>query len=65
MNFWKEHTALRVFLIALFFLVGLALVLWGWTMTGQVNGLLIMIVGLILLVLALAIYNKPFQDKKD
>ena len=55
MNFWKEHTALRVFLIALFFLVGLALVLWGWTMTGQMNGLLIMIVGLILLVLALAI----------
>ena len=34
-------------------------------MTGQMNGLLIMIVGLILLVLALAIYNKPFQDKKD
>ena len=65
MNFWKEHTALRVCLIALFFLVGLALVLWGWTMTGQMNGLLIMIVGLILLVLALAIYNKPFQDKKD
>ena len=57
MNFWKEHTALRVFLIALFF--------WGWTMIGQMNGLLIMIVGLILLVLALAIYNKPFQDKKD
>ena len=65
MNFWKEHTALRVCLIALLFVGGLALVLWGWTMTGQMTGLLIMIVGLILLVLALAIYNKPFQDKKD
>ncbi len=65
MNFWKEHTALRVCLIALLFVAGLALVLWGWTMTGQMTGLLIMIVGLILLVLALAIYNKPFQDKKD
>ena len=65
MNFWKEHTALRIILIALFFVVGLVLVIGGWTMTGQMTGLIIMLVGLILLVLALALYNKPFQDKKN
>ncbi len=65
MNFWKEHIKLRVCLIALFFVVGLALVLGGWRMTGQMTGLIIMLAGLILLVLALAIYNKPFQDKNN
>ena len=64
MNFWKEHTGQRVCLIALLFVVGLALVIGGWTMTGQMTGLIIMLVGVALLVLALAIYNKPFQDKK-
>lgn len=65
MNFWKEHTTLRVCLIALLFVAGLGLVIGGWTMTGQMTGLLIMLAGLILLVLALAIYNKPFQDKEQ
>ena len=64
MNFWKEHIGLRICLIALLFAVGLALVIGGWTMTGQMTGLVIMLVGVALLVLALAIYNKPFQDKK-
>ena len=64
MKFWKEHTALRVSLIALFFIVGLAMIIGGWQMTGQMIGLIIMIVGLALLIVALAIYNKPFQDPK-
>ena len=64
MNFWKEHTALRVSLIALLFIAGLALVIGGWSMTGQMSGLIIMIVGLVLLIAALAIYNRPFQDPK-
>lgn len=64
MNFWKEHTALRICLIALLFVAGLSLVLGGWTMTGQMSGLLLMLVGVALLVAALAIYNKPFQDQK-
>ena len=63
MKFWKEHAALRIALIALLFVAGLALVIYGWTMTGQMTGLVIMLVGLIMLVAALAIYNKPFQDK--
>lgn len=64
MKFWKEHTALRVSLIALFFIVGLTMIIGGWQMTGQMSGLVIMIVGLALLIVALAIYNKPFQDPK-
>ena len=61
MKFWKEHVALRIVLIALLFIAGIALVIGGWTMTGQMKGLIIMLVGLALLC-ALFIYNKPFTD---
>ena len=64
MNFWKEHLPLRAFLILLFFVAGMALIIGGWSMTGQMSGLIIMIVGLVLLIAALAIYNRPFQDPK-
>ena len=47
-------------LIALFFIVGLAMVAAGWTMTGKLMGLGIMLVGLLLLA-ALMIYNKRFE----
>ncbi len=61
MEFWKEHVKVRVVLIALFFVVGLILVFAGWKMTGKLAGLGIMIVGVILLLAALLIYNKPFE----
>ena len=61
MEFWKEHVQLRVALIALFFVVGLILVFAGWKMTGELVGLGIMVVGVILLLAALLIYNKPFE----
>ena len=64
MNYWKEHASLRAVLIALFFLAGLALVIHGWTMTGRLSGLGLMIVGVILLLSALMIYNKPFEGDK-
>ncbi len=64
MKFWKEHTGLRVLFIAGFFLVGLALVIFGWTLTGQMKGLGLMILGVILLLAALMIYNKPFEGDK-
>ena len=60
MNFWKEHTSLRLLLISCFFVVGLILVIWGWTMTGKLMGLGMMIIGVILLLTALLIYNKPY-----
>ena len=58
MNFWKEHLPLRAFLILLFFVAGMALIIGGWTMTGQMTGL-------ILLLTALMLYNKPFEDPKQ
>ena len=61
MKFWKEHMGLRGILIALFFLVGLGLVIYGWTLTGKMSGLIIMIVGLVLLLTALLLYNKTYQ----
>lgn len=64
MKFWKEHMGLRMALMALFFVVGMALIIVGWKMTGQLAGLGLMIVGLILLLATLMIYNKPFEDAK-
>ncbi len=64
MKFWKEHASLRVSLIAAFFIAGMALIIIGWKMTGKMTGLLLMIVGLILLLAALMIYNKPFEEPK-
>lgn len=64
MKFWKEHTSLRVAVIAVFFAVGLALVIGGWKMTGKLAGLGIMLAGLVLLLTAILVYNKPFEDPK-
>ena len=61
MQFWKEHVSLRIALILVFFVVGLALIVFGWKMTGNLAGLGIMIIGVILLIAALMIYNKPFE----
>lgn len=60
MNFWKEHVVLRLVLITVFFIVGLALVIGGWKMTGDINGLIRMVIGVLLLLVALYIYNKPY-----
>ena len=47
-----------------FFAAGLAMVIGGWKLTGKLAGLGIMLLGLILLLSALVIYNKPFEDPK-
>lgn len=60
-KFWKEHATLRVILIAVFFVAGLGLTIGGWTMTGQLLGLGVMIVGVACLLAALWLYNKVFQ----
>ncbi len=60
-QFWKNHPALRVILIALTFVLGMVLVFVGWKMTGQLNGLWLMLGGVASLIVALYIYNKPFQ----
>ena len=61
MNFWKKHATLRSVLIALFFVVGVALTVWGWTMTGQLVGLGLMLLGVIFLLTALFVYNARYK----
>lgn len=64
MKFWKEHAALRLGLMGLLFLAGLALVVGGWRMTGKLSGVLAMLAGAALLLLALFVYNRPFEGPK-
>ena len=52
---------LRALLITIFFFLGLALVIFGWTLKGQLPGLGLMVAGVVLLLAALMIYNKPFE----
>ena len=61
MNFWKNHAALRAVLIALFFVIGLVLTIVGWKMTGKIEGLGLMLVGIVLLLTALFVYNAPYS----
>ena len=62
MNFWKKHVALRFVLIALFFAAGLILTLVGWSMTGKLAGLGLMLVGIVLLLTALFVYNAAYKN---
>ena len=62
MNYWKEHTTLRLTLMVILFVVGVILTFAGWSMTGKMEGLVLMILGLALLLAALYLYNKPFQE---
>ena len=61
MNFWKNHATLRSVLIVLFFVVGMVLTLAGWKMTGKLEGLGLMLVGIVLLLTALFVYNAPYR----
>ena len=62
MNFWKEHATLRSILILLFFVAGMALTIAGWKMTGKLEGLGLMLVGIILLLTALFVYNAAYKN---
>ncbi len=58
MNFFKNHTALRLVIMTVLFVAGLALTYYGWTLTGQLKGLYIMLLGLVFLLATLFVYNK-------
>ena len=64
MQFWKEHTALRMILMLVTFVLGIFLLIYGWRQSGQLGGLGLMLVGVVLLLVTLALYNKPFEDPK-
>lgn len=61
MNFWKKHLVLRTILMIVFFAAGLALVFVGWSMTGKLYGLGLMMVGIVLMLTTLLLYNKAYQ----
>lgn len=61
MNFWKERGILRIFLMILFFIVGLTLVLVGWSMTGELKGLGLMCIGIVFMLTTLFVYNARFK----
>ena len=61
MNFWKNHVTLRAVLIAVFFVVGIVLTVAGWKMTGKLEGLGIMLVGIVFLLVAMFVYNAPYK----
>ena len=65
MNYWKEHTSLRLTLMLLLSVAGVILTFVGWSMTGKMAGLGLMVLGLALLLAALYLYNKPFQEPKS
>ncbi len=62
MNFWKDHTKLRMTLILFFFVLGMVLTIVGWKMTGELKGLGIMIAGIISLLTALLVYNAAYKN---
>ena len=62
MNFWKNHTTLRAVLIVLFFVIGMILTIAGWKMTGKLEGLGLMLVGIVFLLVALFVYNALYKN---
>ena len=62
MNFWKNHTTLRAVLIVLFFVIGMILTIAGWKMTGKLEGLGLMLVGIVFLLVALFVYNAMYKN---
>ena len=59
--FWKNHEKLRAFFITLFFILGIVLTFVGWRMTGKLEGLGIMCVGMVFLLTALFVYNALYK----
>lgn len=59
---FKADSKLRIILILLCFLAGILLVFFGWTFTGEMLGLIIMLAGVVLLLTALLVYNYPYRN---
>lgn len=64
MNDLKNRPVIRILTIAACFVVAVVVVIDGWKRTGQMSGLVEMMVGLGVLLTALAIYNHPFKEPK-
>jgi len=64
MNFINDNPVLRIASILICFVGGLVLVFTGWQQTGELGGLIQMLIGVGVLLLALAIYNHPYRDRR-
>ena len=64
MKIFDENPVVRVGTILICFIAGLLLVFTGWKQTGELSGLIQMLVGVGVLLVALAVYNHPYRDKK-
>ncbi|NCB63559.1 MAG: hypothetical protein EOM52_08090 [Clostridia bacterium] len=59
--FWKEHATLRLVVMAVTFVAGVALLIGGWMMTGKLSGLGIMLLGVLSLLTTLFVYNEAYK----
>lgn len=64
MKIFEDNPVVRIVSILICFIAGIALVLTGWKQTGELGGLFQMLVGVAGLLIALAIYNYPYRDRK-
>lgn len=64
MNFINDNPVLRIASILICFVGGLVLVFTGWQQTGELGGLIQMLIGVGVLLVALAIYNHPYRDRR-
>ena len=64
MKFINDNPVLRVASILVCFIGGLVLVFTGWQQTGELGGLIQMLIGVGVLLAALAIYNEPYCDRR-
>ena len=61
MKFINDNPILRVASILICFLGGFVLVITGWQQTGELGGLIQMLIGVGVLLIALGIYNYPYR----
>ena len=64
MEFFKENPGIRIIAILVSFIIAIFLVITGWKMTGEMAGLIKMMLGVAFLLVALKIYNINFEDPK-
>ena len=64
MEFFKENPGIRMIVIVVSFIIALFLIITGWKMTGQMAGLIKMMVGVAFLLVSLKAYNITFEDPK-
>ena len=58
---FNKESRLRAIVIAAFFTLGLTLVYFGWTLKGEMTGLITMLFGVVLLLTSIFVYNKPYK----